>query len=177
MLFLWISFQSCAKFRQHFHSTQSCSAHKGAEENAKFRLLRLHNVMPSLAAAACLSDLWNSTIGNQITDRNTTLLKVLQKSVWNAANKSQAEALTCSQWKMCRNKTGDNSQNKREIGQTLRKPPTNEFTAQKKKHLLKKFCYREVFLCLFTQFRHRRILAFICKLAPSPEGNILAAKC
>lgn len=34
--------------------------------------LRLHNTMPSPAAAAAyLSDLWNSTIAGQITDRNT----------------------------------------------------------------------------------------------------------
>lgn len=113
-----------------------------AEENAMFRLLRLHNVMPSPAAVACLSDLWNSTIVDQITDRNTTLLTVHQKSVWNAANKSQADALTCSQWKMC----WDNSQSKSEVGQTLRNTPTNLSLLNKKEILLQGSFFFGVYL-------------------------------
>lgn len=65
-------------FRWYFHSAQRDSVHNRVSQEGSG--LRLHNTMPSpTAAAACLSDLWNSTIAGQITDRNT-------KQAWRAAS-------------------------------------------------------------------------------------------
>lgn len=83
-------------FRRYFHSAQRSSVHTRLSQEG--RGLHLHNSVPSsAAAAACLSDLWGSTITGRITGEAelplTRWKEKKQEMCWILLEAVQVEAL------------------------------------------------------------------------------------